>query len=564
MQTIETDVLVVGGGAGGARAALEARLLGADVMLAVKGRFGAVGVRGAGATACGMDGSGMPLFTAEVDEPPTAQQAYDEAIQLGLGLADPRLVRILVEDSLRNRSELASWNIHLRRGFGGGVNAHGVPLLVGLAGQVRSRGVNVREKLMVARLVVHDGECVGALAVDEHNGEIVAIKAGAVILATGGDGQLFRHNLNPSCVTADGYALGYQAGAELMNLEFKQVFVMSVYPTRNILHLWLWGEAPRFLNSQGEEFLDRYCPPGITGRHVMDEHARHDPASTRDAYSRILELSIIEEVAQGRGTPHGGVWVDLRGKEHNLEPAVREWLHYRGLFSGSELLEAATCHQCSNGGFHVDENAQTTVPGLYAVGECMAGAYGADRRGGHMLAATQVFGARAGRHAARRAKGTGRAEVAAAGQDFAVDLQVLRLMGGRTTPAEARRRLQDSNWRDLLFARRAEGLRRVLAEAQRTPETTAEHLSVGAPADLVQALEMQNMLLVTRLFAKAALAREESRGAHYRLDFTERDDAQWLKCTTLKQVNGADRLGALVVDRAWQDSAKRVTSYRWG
>lgn len=261
MQSTQTDVLVIGGGAAGARAALEARLAGARVTLAVKGRFGGVGVRGAGASATALDGAGGVLFTGDADIPPTAQQAYNEAIQLGLGLADPRLVRILVEDSFRNRSELASLNIYPRHGFGRGINCHGVPLVVGLAGHVRSRGMDVREGVMITHLLVRDGECVGAVGVTEANSETFAIQAASVILATGGDGQAFKHNLNPTCVTADGYAMGFNAGAELMNLEFKQVFVMSVYPTRNILHLWTWKQPIKLVNARGEEFLGKYCPP---------------------------------------------------------------------------------------------------------------------------------------------------------------------------------------------------------------------------------------------------------------------------------------------------------------
>ena len=288
MQTQRTDVLVIGGGAAGCRAALEARLAGAQVTLAVKGHFAAVGVRGAGASACGLDGSGAGLFSTDVDSPPTAEQAYNENIQLGLGLSNPRLARILVEDSLRNRGELATLNVYPRRGFGGGVNSHGVPLVVGLAGHVRSRGVTIRDRLMMQRLLLDDGECSGAIGVSEADGELVAIQAGAVILATGGDAQLFLHNVNPECVTADGYAMGYAAGAELANLEFKQVFVSSIYPTRNLLHLWVWKQALRLLNAAGEEFLAGYCPPGVTAEEVYLEHSSHDPASTRD---RLFALS---------------------------------------------------------------------------------------------------------------------------------------------------------------------------------------------------------------------------------------------------------------------------------
>jgi succinate dehydrogenase/fumarate reductase flavoprotein subunit len=565
VQTIQTDVLVIGGGAAGARAALEARLAGVHVTLAVKGRFGGVGVRGAGASATALDGAGGVLFTGDADVPPTAQQAYDEAMQLGLGLADPKLVRVLVEGSLRNRSELASLNIYPRHGFGRGINCHGVPLVVGLAGHVCSRGIDVRESVMIAHLLVRDGECVGAVGIVEASGEIFAIQAASVILATGGDGQAFKHNLNPACVTADGYAMGFDAGAELMNLEFKQVFVMSVYPTRNILHLWTWKHPVKLVNAHGEEFLAKYCPPGIAPEMVLEQHAQHDPASTRDAYSRFLEAAIIGEVSAGNGTPHGGVWLDMRGQEHLLDPNVAEWLRYRGIFSNDELVEMSVCHQCSNGGFRVDENAQTTIRGLYALGECMAGAYGADRRGGHMLASTQVFGARAGRHAARRARTIARQTFdQQLTHDAADEIARLEKSRGTQSPQELKRALQESNWRDLLFVRTVDGLARGLAQVEQIRTEFAARLRVETPRDLVEVIELRNLLTATEMVARAALLRQETRGAHYRPDFPSRNDAEWRKCITIKKVNDAMCADTLVIDPDWQDRANNVVSSRWG
>ena len=565
MQRIQTDVLVIGGGAAGARAALEARLAGARVTLAVKGRFGAVGTRGAGASATALDGAGGVLFTGDADVPPTPQQAYDEAMQLGFGLADPKLVRVLVEGSLRNRSELAALNIYPRHGFGRGINCHGVPLVVGLAGHVRSRGVDVREGVMITHLLTRDGECVGAVGITEADGETCTIQAASVILATGGDGQAFKHNLDPACVTADGYAMGFDAGAELMNLEFKQVFVMSVYPTRNILHLWTWKHPVQLVNARGEEFLSRYCPSGVTPEMVLEQHAQHDPASTRDAYSRFLEAAIIGEVRAGNGTPHGGVWLDMRGQGHLLDPNVAEWLRYRGIFSNDELIEMSVCHQCSNGGFRVDENAQTTIPGLYALGECMAGAYGADRRGGHMLASTQVFGARAGRDAARRARTIARQTFdQQLTPDAADEIARLKESRGTQSPQELKRALRESNWRDLLFVRTAEGLARGLSQAEQIRAEFTAHLRVETPRDLVEASELQNLLTATEMVARAAQMRQETRGAHYRPDFPTRNDTEWKKCITLKKVNDTLRVDTVVVDPHWQDRASNIMSSRWG
>ncbi len=564
-ETMQTDVLVVGAGAAGLRAALEARLSGAHVLLAVKGYFGAVGLRGAGASANGLCQGGGVLYGHREDIFPPPDQSYAHTIQLGLGLADPELVHVLIEDSTRNLTELAALNIHLNRGFGRGVRAHGVPLVGGLAGQARSRGVQIRERLMVTHLLVRDGTCTGAVGIDEGSGETVVISAGAVILATGGDAQLFRHNLNASCVTGDGYAMGYRAGAELMNIEFKQVFVAIVHPTRNTLYLWAWDRAPRFLNAQGQEFLADYCPPGATPQQVLAQHSMHDPASTRDLYSRFLEVAIMGEVIAGRGTAHDGVWLDHRGFEHLLDPNMAAWYHYRGIFSDEQLIEVSVCHHCSNGGFRVNENAQTTVPGLYAVGECLTGPHGADRRGGHMLAATQVFGARAGRHAGAGAR---RGELPGVDADrvqaATAEIDALKGSRGKQSPGALRQALQARNWRDLLWGRSEEGLGRVLAEGARIRESFSTDLHVDSPRDLVEALELGNMLTVTEMIARVALMRQETRGSHYRLDFPERNDRDWLKSITVKQVDGRMNLDTTVLDPGWQDRAAEVAGFRWG
>lgn len=306
-------------------------------------------------------------------------------------------------------------------------------------------------------------------------------------------------------------------------------------------------------------------PPDVTPEIVLEQHAQHDPASTRDAYSRFLEVAIISEVNAGNGTAHGGVWLDMREQEHLLDPNVAEWLRYRGIFSNEELVEMSVGHQCSNGGFRVDENAQTTLPGLYAVGECMAGAYGADRRGGHMLASTQVFGARAGRHAAQRARTVTRRPLEAKSVNDAIDeIARLRKSRGTQSPQELKRVLQESNWRDLLFVRTADGLARVLSQVEQIRTEFARHLHVETPHDLVQALELRNLLTATELVARAAQMRQESRGAHYRLDFPERNDAEWCKCIILKRVNGVMRVDTFVVDPDWQDRASNMISSRWG
>ena len=556
-ETIKTDVLVVGGGGAGARAALEANRHGARVVLAVKGHFGAVGTRGSGGTCPALsEAGGMRAAGATGAQglaPETVEEGYANVIQLGLGMVDPKLARILVEEAYMQRKVLEGYGVYFRFGLGWGARAHGVPLVGGLEGHIRHSSIDVRDGLMITNLLTRNSEVVGAVGVDENTGNVVIIRAGAVILATGGNGQLFLHSFNPSCVTGDGYAMGYEAGGELMNMEYMQMFIGTVYPTRNITHTWGWRHRAKLLNANGEEFVAKYCPPGVTVDMVMDEHYRHNPITTRDPYSRYLDIAIIEEVKAGRGTPHAGVWMDFRGQEHLMEPSLSDWFRYRGVFFNNELVEINVCHHCSDGGFRVNEFAQTSLPRLYGVGECLTGPHGADRRGGNMLAATQVFGTRAAIHAANATKGKTLPDIdAKQASDFEQHLVALSQKKGSLRPQAIKRTLQKKAWEDLLFIRSEQSLKSAQAEVGRIRGELLPQLSVEGPMDLVEAVELENMLTVADILTNAALMRKESRGPHFRRDYPQRDDANWLKTITVKKVNGQMQLGTTVVDPNWK------------
>jgi len=203
-EVIKTDVLVVGGGGAGARAAFEAKQNGAEVVLAVKGSFGALGTRGAGATASGDSEGGIfatpgwagPLSELErmnahvVNSAP--EQAFANIIQVGLGMTDPKLARIIVEDAVEIRNTLIDWGANFR---GWGMRAHGVPMIEALERQIRKTNISVLERTIISGLLVQDGECVGGIGVNEKSGDTIVIRAGATVIATGGDANLFMAGL---------------------------------------------------------------------------------------------------------------------------------------------------------------------------------------------------------------------------------------------------------------------------------------------------------------------------------------------------------------------------------
>ena len=320
-------------------------------------------------------------------------------VQAGLGMADPGLVRSMVAGQEGAREDLERFGAVVAGGFKASDRRRLVQVMPGLAYHVRGSAVELRDHTMIADLLAKDGACVGAVGVDERSGEVTLFSARAVVLATGGDAQLYRYSCHPPCMTGDGYAMAYRLGARLINMEYMQAFLGTVHPSLNLLWGgWSWRRYPRVVNARGEKILSKYLPAGIAAEQCLWERGGHNPFSTRDRASRYLDVAVVKEVLAGHGTAHDGCYVEGIDPER-VSPEHREWMRYRGIDLGAPL-EVSSLHQCSDGGLYVSEAAAANVPGLFAAGEVAAGMHGADRLGGHMMVCSQVFGKRAGREAA--------------------------------------------------------------------------------------------------------------------------------------------------------------------
>ncbi|TAK37112.1 MAG: FAD-binding protein, partial [Chloroflexota bacterium] len=399
VEVIDTDVLVVGGGGAGARAALDANEAGAKVTLAVKGDFGIAGFRGSGSSG----GGRTSMFTyfvpgGKLAPEKEADAVFERIIQTGLGMANRRLSRILVDEAMQARAKLEKWGVIMNMmPFAGGRIAKMLVPMPGLANVIRGAGdIRVRERMTVTDLLVQDGACIGAIGVDEDRGELCLFRAAATILATGGGGQLFMHCFHPSCDTGDGYAMAYEAGAELVNMEFMHLNIGIVYPMVSLLPNGNWGLYPRVRNGTGEEFIHKYLPKGVTVEDCLKPKPQRTVFTTRDV-SKYFEIAFVKETREGRANEHNALY--LEPINPNTVPQWRfQTLSNRGVDWSKEVEINVAC-QTFNGGLRIDENAQTSVPGLYAVGETAAGPWGADRLGGLMHAFSHVFGVRAGKHA---------------------------------------------------------------------------------------------------------------------------------------------------------------------
>jgi succinate dehydrogenase/fumarate reductase flavoprotein subunit len=216
-----------------------------------------------------------------------------------------------------------------------------------LVTQVRAREVTVLQHAMVVDVFTGQGQILGAQLVTR-DGNWITVHAGAVILATGGAGQLFKFNMNPVDITGDGYAIGYRAGAELFNLEYMQYGLGTVSPL-TLFSFWLWPFKPVLRNGEGKEFMPGYLPPGISAQESMGVHAGHFPFTNR-LPSRYLEIAIHKELRAGRGGPRGGVLADFRkgldscdltDTARKLWPTTQKWFASRGMELDKQPIEIA-------------------------------------------------------------------------------------------------------------------------------------------------------------------------------------------------------------------------------
>ena len=536
MKGLDCDVLVVGGGAAGSRSAYEAKRAypKLKVLMAVAGGFGSSG--STNLIASESLGINAPFdYMGDGDNPDVF---YQDILDTGAGLSDPALCRILADEACVRVNELTALGLKfdreggrlIQRKLSGCSKARaltsggstGREIVRVLKDEINKLNVEILEDIRVLDLVQDDqGRVCGALALAGQ--ETVRIGARAVVLASGGAGSIFRHNVNPPSLEGDGWSMAYRAGARLVNMEFFQVGP-AVFKTALtfIIHGHMWRLRPLLTNALGEEFLPRYCPSGIDPAEVLDLKAMSYPFSVRTA-AKYLDIAIFKEVMDGRGTPSGGVYFDVTraGRDTLLSraPITYETLKRAGVDLSRDRIEVGPAVQNFNGGILIDANGFSGVEGLYAAGEVSGGVHGADRPGGNNLIDTQVFGYRAGRAAA----------------DYAEKVQKKSLQPGipkdfGREPLGLKEELLLQQSADLFYSnltiiRTKKGLQEVLQFIDRHR---------GNPNAIVR-----NRLTLGSILSTAALTREESRGTHYREDFPERDPG-WGKRIVISRGQGGE------------------------
>jgi succinate dehydrogenase/fumarate reductase flavoprotein subunit len=529
-----TDVLIVGAGGAGMYAAIAAAREGAArVLLIDKSLVG----RG-GATI--MAQMTVAAALAEESEDDWRWHLAD-TLEAGRGLCDETLAGVLCEEAPIRIREMGKWQVGWARRDSGRIAqvtapGHSRPrccyvdflntgpaVAATLRRQVsRVDAIRRLSNLTVTDLVVNDGAVVGAVALDTASGEPVTIEAGATIVATGGLTRIYRRNSASANMGGDGYALALLAGAPLVDMEFVQFFPIGHLAPRLVgMDPIMWDPfryklGGRLLDGAGREFLARY------GSDETDAYT-----TPRD----IASYAITKEVAAGRGSPHGGVYLSF---EHIPASELRaafgpviERLARNGIDLAGAPIEVSPIAHYHMGGVVVDERIATRVPGLFAAGEAVGGANGANRLSGNAIPEALVFGERAGRAVAAAKPAAGWRDSAAAD---AVG-QIRELADGRSGDVPAVLLLDELRtlmWDDVGPLRSAAGLERALARLRGMRAALGEVAIAPGRAcntSLADWFELRASLVAAEAVTRAALGRCESRGAHQREDFPDSDPA---------------------------------------
>jgi fumarate reductase (CoM/CoB) subunit A len=520
---VDCHVLVIGSGGAGVRATIEASQYGDTVLISktIVGKGGCTTMAEGG-------------YNAVLREQDSCGIHFEDTLKGGAYLNDPGLVNILVKEAPLRMGDLIKWGAVFdftendevaQRPFGGqrfprtcyagDRTGHEMMLtlvdrLSYILDQSSGKGITTLQDYTVIDLLKEGDRVIGAMALDE-KGNLVLIKADSTILATGGGTKVYDISTNSSSGTGDGYAIGYRAGAELIDMEmiqFHPTGAVFPYDARGrLITEAVRGEGGILLNIKGERFMKDYDPQRME-------------LSTRDVVAR----AIATEIQNGRGTPNGGVYLDVTHLpreqiETRLPVMLEQYLAFGVDIRTTPMEVAPTAHHIM-GGLRITPECRTTLPGLFACGEVAGGVHGANRLGGNALAETQVFGKRAGEAAGkaeRRQKKVDGAQVKHQQERFD------RFMNGTINPSEVRKLLERAMWDGANIFRNATDLNRALEAAD---TLAGKSIRAQTSRNLAECCIVQNMCLTASLICRSALLREESRGAHVRTDIRQSHDAE--------------------------------------
>jgi succinate dehydrogenase/fumarate reductase flavoprotein subunit len=558
----ETDVLVIGSEGAGARAAIAAADAGVSVTVVTKGRMTRSGATLTGAADLDVDSATLHRLLGRGDPDDSPEVFFRDMVVEGKYLNDQPLVEAHVQDVPQRAEELLQWGLKVYdvrqnpgHSYPRNMYTSGHDLMMVLKRQVKRRPIEVVEDTLVTDLLLAEGRVVGAMALDLRTGEPVMLRAKAVVLATGGGHNVYAYTTGPEDLTGDGQAMAMRAGATLLNMEMTQFIPCTIINpplARGNLFPFLLGpqNGLRFwlMDRNGRRFMDRWDAARM-------EH------STRD----LLSIGIMTEILEGRGGPEGGVYYSLAHLPKNLiedfarwgaKPFIKaDWSAHGHSFrevvdrlKAGEAIEVSTAAHFFMGGVRIDEEMRTNLNGLFAAGEVIGGLHGGNRLSGNAFTQIITQGARAGAVAAEfaRREGTGPPPGGEVLQVARERLEAPLRRSSGVTAYELRRELQTIAAEKVGVLRNGPALAEALSQLEQLQADALPRLYSRSKDRLynrewMECLQVENMLTTLHTIARSALAREESRGAHYRRDFPATDDARWLvNVLTRQHASGLD------------------------
>jgi succinate dehydrogenase / fumarate reductase flavoprotein subunit len=574
-QTFEHDVLVIGAGGAGLRAAIEASSAGVKVAVVSKSLLGKAHTV--------MAEGGIAAAMGNVDDRDNWRVHFADTMRGGQYVNNPRMAELHAKEAPARVRELEAWGALfdrtndgriLQRNFGGHRYprlAHvgdrtGLEMIRTLQDHGIHRGIDFHMECTVLRLLKDGDRIAGAFGYDREKGRFRVWRAKAVVLATGGIGRAYKITSNSWEYTGDGHSLAYHAGATLTEMEYVQFHPTGMVWPPSVAGILVTegvrGEGGVLRNNKGRRFMFDDIPANYKAQTADNEEegwrytqgdktARRPPELlTRDHVARC----IVREVREGRGSPHGGVFLDIswikeklpQAAEHikkKLPSMYHQFKQLADIDITAEPMEVGPTTHYMMGGVKVDADSQmSSVPGLFAAGECAAGLHGANRLGGNSLSDLIVFGKRAGEYAARFAKEN---RAAAINQDEVESIARWALepfdrysAGKGEGPYQVQHDLQ-LMMQDLVgIVRREAEMQKALQEIE-TLSKRAQNVAVPGNreynAGWHTALDLYNLLTVSDLITRAALVRKESRGAHFRDDYPNKDDVNGMTGIILRK-----------------------------
>ncbi|WP_102348731.1 L-aspartate oxidase [Bacillus sp. Marseille-P3661] len=543
IRIIETDILVIGSGGAGLSSAVYAAQSGQSVLVIDKGVIGR-----SGNTVGAVQIAGAGQFSVSND---STETYFEDIIESGRGLANPELVSILVNNVEHRVNDLVQWGLKLEKEDNGNVKVYTTPghrHPRGISAKNGNTGFNILKVLIqqakklaninrwndviVVRLVKNNERVAGAVVYDLVHCEWAIIKSNAVVLATGGIGQLYPTTSNPIQATGDGFSLALQAGVSLLDMEQVQFYPVSlVYPESIAGFCISFYHLAKLYNSDGERFMERYDPENLEN-------------VTRDTLAQAID----SEIKAGRGTEHNGVWLDVT---HCAEKIKKEHLHEynlclkMGLDLTKDRVEVGPASHFIMGGVHTDTDTATNVAGLFVAGETAGGLHGGNRLVNNAIAECVVFGARAGLSASAFAQNnennsfvdpvTGLESLV---QSYKANFPFNEK--GIYRPFQIKERIRSIMGQYVGVRRDELGLLKAQEELDHVQQMLVEIKVVGGDQplsrDVLDYFEVSHMIETAKAIIGSALLRQESRGAQYRLDYPK--VAENIQHTTVTNVGG--------------------------